>query len=171
MKEKRDSAKKDRTYDSEGYTRRAGCLCFKTDSEKEVLLVTSKGSPDKWIVPAGGVENGEQYDEAAVREALEEAGVRGSIARPLGMFQDDISRKRTMLYVLIVKEELEVWQDAAQGGRRRAWFSVHKAWDLLSHRPCQQSYLSKVIHSHSNSEPVKWSSWTLTKRPSHCPTV
>ncbi|XP_068749743.1 diphosphoinositol polyphosphate phosphohydrolase 1-like isoform X4 [Montipora capricornis] len=156
MKEKRDSAKKDRTYDSEGYTRRAGCLCFKTDSEKEVLLVTSKGSPDKWIVPAGGVENGEQYDEAAVREALEE---------------DDISRKRTMLYVLIVKEELEVWQDAAQGGRRRAWFSVHKAWDLLSHRPCQQSYLSKVIHSHSNSEPVKWSSWTLTKRPSHCPTV
>ncbi|XP_068749742.1 diphosphoinositol polyphosphate phosphohydrolase 1-like isoform X3 [Montipora capricornis] len=156
MKEKRDSAKKDRTYDSEGYTRRAGCLCFKTDSEKEVLLVTSKGSPDKWIVPAGGVENGEQYDEAAVREALEE---------------DDISRKRTMLYFLIVKEELEVWQDAAQGGRRRAWFSVHKAWDLLSHRPCQQSYLSKVIHSHSNSEPVKWSSWTLTKRPSHCPTV
>ena len=34
--------------------------------------MTSNGSPDKWIVPAGGVENGEQYDEAAVREALEE---------------------------------------------------------------------------------------------------
>ena len=38
----------------------------------QVLLVTSNGSPDKWIVPAGGVEFGEQYHEAALREALEE---------------------------------------------------------------------------------------------------
>jgi len=29
-------AKKDRTYDTEGYTKRAGCLCFKTDREEEV---------------------------------------------------------------------------------------------------------------------------------------
>ena len=36
MKERASSAKKDRTYDADGYTQRAGCLCFKTDSEKEV---------------------------------------------------------------------------------------------------------------------------------------
>ena len=35
MKERKRKAKKDRTYDSEGYTRRAGCLCFKTDREEE----------------------------------------------------------------------------------------------------------------------------------------
>lgn len=34
------SAKKDRTYDAEGYTRRAGCLCFKTDREEEVSGIT-----------------------------------------------------------------------------------------------------------------------------------
>ena len=36
MKERKRKVKKDRTYDSEGYTRRAGCLCFKTDREEEV---------------------------------------------------------------------------------------------------------------------------------------
>lgn len=30
-------------------------------------------------------------------------------------FQNDISKTRTMLYVLIVSDELEVWQDAVQG--------------------------------------------------------
>ena len=36
MKERASSAKKGRTYDADGYTQRAGCLCFKTDSEKKV---------------------------------------------------------------------------------------------------------------------------------------
>jgi hypothetical protein len=36
MKERKRIAKKDRTYDTEGYTRRAGCLCFKTDREEQV---------------------------------------------------------------------------------------------------------------------------------------
>jgi len=36
MKERKRKANKDRTYDAEGYTRRAGCLCFKTDREEEV---------------------------------------------------------------------------------------------------------------------------------------
>ena len=36
MKERASSAKKGRTYDADGYIQRAGCVCFKTDSEKEV---------------------------------------------------------------------------------------------------------------------------------------
>ena len=36
--------------------------------------MTSNRFPDKWIVPAGGVEAGEQYLDAAIREVLEEVG-------------------------------------------------------------------------------------------------
>ena len=39
MKEREDSEKKKRLYDAEGYTQRAGCLCFKTESEKEVCIL------------------------------------------------------------------------------------------------------------------------------------
>ena len=34
--------------------------------------MTSNRFPDKWIVPAGGVETGEQFQDAAIREVLEE---------------------------------------------------------------------------------------------------
>ena len=36
MTKRSRTAKKDRIYDAEGYTKRAGCLCFKTDREEEV---------------------------------------------------------------------------------------------------------------------------------------
>lgn len=117
--------------------------------------MTSNRFPDQWIVPAGGVEPGEQFRDAAVREVLEEAGVRGNIVRSLGMFQNDANKTRTMLYVLIVSEELETWQDAVHGGRRRGWFPVQEAWELLSHRPCQQSYLSNIINSKCKTEQLR----------------
>ena len=42
-------------------------FCF-----EQILLVTSNRYPDKWIVPAGGVEAGERFQDAAVREVFEE---------------------------------------------------------------------------------------------------
>ena len=47
-------------------------LFYFISSLKQVLLITSNSSPDQWIVPAGGVEAGEQYEAAANREILEE---------------------------------------------------------------------------------------------------
>ena len=42
-------------------------FCF-----EQILLVTSNRYPDKWIVPAGGVEAEERFQDAAVREVFEE---------------------------------------------------------------------------------------------------
>lgn len=39
----------------DGYRRRAACICVRSDSEAEVLLVTSSRRPELWIVPGGGV--------------------------------------------------------------------------------------------------------------------
>lgn len=61
-----------RTYDGEGFKRRAACLCFRNDKEDEVLLVSSSRHPDQWIVPGGGMEPEEEPCGAAVREVYEE---------------------------------------------------------------------------------------------------
>uniref|UniRef100_A0A8B9JQG0 Nudix (nucleoside diphosphate linked moiety X)-type motif 4a n=1 Tax=Astyanax mexicanus TaxID=7994 RepID=A0A8B9JQG0_ASTMX len=61
-----------RTYDGEGFKKRAACLCFKNDREDEVLLVSSSRHPDQWIVPGGGMEPEEEPCGAAVREVYEE---------------------------------------------------------------------------------------------------
>lgn len=50
-------------------------LCYReSDTGKEVLLITSRGT-GRWIVPKGWPMEGMTAEEAAVREAWEEAGV------------------------------------------------------------------------------------------------
>ncbi|XP_074167337.1 diphosphoinositol polyphosphate phosphohydrolase 1 isoform X2 [Sminthopsis crassicaudata] len=101
-----------RTYDGDGYKKRAACLCFRNEREEEVLLVSSSRHPDKWIVPGGGMEPEEEPGVAAVREVCEEAGVKGTLGRLVGIFENQERKHRTYVYVLIVTEVLEDWEDS-----------------------------------------------------------
>ncbi|XP_035013617.1 nudix (nucleoside diphosphate linked moiety X)-type motif 4a isoform X2 [Hippoglossus stenolepis] len=117
-----------RTYDGEGFKRRAACLCFRNDQEDEVLLVSSSRHPDQWIVPGGGMEPEEEPCGAAVREVYEEHN------------QD--RKHRTYVYTLIVTETLEAWEDSVNIGRKRKWFKVDEAIRVLqSHKPVHAEYL------------------------------
>ncbi|KAI5116654.1 hypothetical protein M0805_004916 [Coniferiporia weirii] len=51
-------------------------------STGKVLIVTSRKRPDNWVLPKGGWETSDGTLEAAAsREALEEAGVHGTITK------------------------------------------------------------------------------------------
>uniref|UniRef100_UPI00358E7EB7 diphosphoinositol polyphosphate phosphohydrolase 1 n=1 Tax=Myxine glutinosa TaxID=7769 RepID=UPI00358E7EB7 len=140
-----------RTYDTDGFVRRAACLCFRNASEQEVLLVSTKRCPDKWIVPGGGLEPTEEPGVAAVREVLEEAGVKGELGRMLGVFENQDRRHRTYVFVLIVTELLDHWEDSENLGRKREWFSVDDAISVLKRdKPVQASYLQKLKEGYAN---------------------
>lgn len=64
----------------------------------QILLVTSHRNPDRWVVPGGGIEPEEEPRIAAMREAMEEAGVRGQISRHHGVFE--VSSCQNMAYQL-----------------------------------------------------------------------
>ncbi|CAB1322995.1 unnamed protein product [Coregonus sp. 'balchen'] len=112
-----------RTYDGEGFKRRAACLCFKNEKEDEVLLVSSSRHPDQWI-----------------------AGVKGKLGRLLGVFEHNQDRKhRTYVYVLTVTETLEDWEDSVNIGRKRKWFKIDEAIRVLqSHKPVHAEYLRRL---------------------------
>nr|XP_057934275.1 diphosphoinositol polyphosphate phosphohydrolase NUDT4B [Doryrhamphus excisus] len=135
-----------RTYDGDGFKKRAACLCFKNEREEEVLLVSSSRHPDQWIVPGGGMEPEEEPCGAAVREVFEEAGVKGKLGRLLGVFEQNQDRKhRTYVYVLTVTETLEAWEDSVNIGRKREWFTVDEAIKVLqSHKPVHAEYLRRL---------------------------
>ncbi|XP_059539768.1 diphosphoinositol polyphosphate phosphohydrolase 2 isoform X7 [Myotis daubentonii] len=119
-----------RTYDREGFKKRAACLCFRSEQEDEVLLVSSSRYPDQWIVPGGGMEPEEEPGGAAVREVYEENQDR---------------KHRTYVYVLIVTEILEDWEDSVNIGRKREWFKVEDAIKVLQcHKPVHAEYLEKL---------------------------
>lgn len=106
--------KESRIYDEDGFRKRAAAICVKNHYENEVgflrqnnppvaimkflcfkvLLVSSSRTPDKWIVPGGGLEPDEGSFEAAEREVMEEAGVRGTYSRSLGQFEVRNSREK-----------------------------------------------------------------------------
>ncbi|KAK2918001.1 hypothetical protein Q8A73_004747 [Channa argus] len=138
-----------RTYDGEGFKRRAACLCFRNEQEDEVLLVSSSRHPDQWIVPGGGMEPEEEPCGAAVREVYEEAGVKGKLGRLLGIFEQNQDRKhRTYVYILIVTEMLEDWEDSVNIGRKRKWFMVDEAIRILqSHKPVHAEYLRRLTNT------------------------
>lgn len=143
VKEKPNST---RTYDEDGFRKRASCLCVRNDEEKEVLLVTSSRSPDRWVVPGGGLEPNEDPGGAAKREAMEEAGVRGQLGRCIGYFENPERKHRTSVYVLLVTEELDEWEDLKSMGRKRKWFTLEEAFSVLAlHRPAQCNYLKMLM--------------------------
>jgi phosphohistidine phosphatase len=90
------------------------------------LVTTSKGT--RWIVPKGSVEAGERPRHAASREAEEEGGLRGVIARKrLGSYRylNGDSRCRVDVYRMRVTDVLEHWLE--DSFRRRRWLGIGDA--------------------------------------------
>nr|XP_054105752.1 diphosphoinositol polyphosphate phosphohydrolase 3-beta-like [Callithrix jacchus] len=135
-----------RTCDPDGFKKRAACLCFRSEREDEVLLVSRSRYPDRWIVPGGGVEPEEEPGGAAVREVYEGAGVKGKLGRLLGVFEQNQDRKhRTYVCVLTVTELREDWEDSVNIGREREWFKVEDAIKVLQgHGRVHAEYLEKL---------------------------
>uniref|UniRef100_A0A3B3XGG6 diphosphoinositol-polyphosphate diphosphatase n=1 Tax=Poecilia mexicana TaxID=48701 RepID=A0A3B3XGG6_9TELE len=132
-----------RTYDGEGFKKRAACLCFKNEREEEVLLVSSSRHPDQWIVPGGGMEPEEEPWGAAVREVFEEAGVKGKLGRLLGVFEVSCFYIRKTNDKIILPTYLCPLSPSA--GRKREWFTVDEAIKVLqSHKPVHAEYLRRL---------------------------
>lgn len=105
----------------------AGCLPVRgRRSSIEILLVTSRYTSE-WIAPKGTIEVGESPEATALREAEEEAGVRGQIVGYLGRFEYPRGGQAAAVevYELQVLEELEHWPECLQ--RRRRWFGLAEA--------------------------------------------
>lgn len=149
VKEKPNST---RIYDKDGYRRRAACICVRSEAEAEVLLVTSSRRPELWIVPGGGVEPNEESSLTATREVLEEAGVIGQLGRCLGIFENSEHMHRTEVFVMVVTQELDEWEDSKTIGRKRQWFTIEEALTQLAlHKPTQRHYLQQLRNSKNNS--------------------
>ncbi|KAI3811782.1 hypothetical protein L1987_21513 [Smallanthus sonchifolius] len=143
----------------------AGCIPYRfrcsegsngNKSEKivEVLMINSTSGPGL-LFPKGGWENDETVEEAAAREALEEAGVRGELMHFLGHYhfksktlQDEFSpegRCRAAMFALLVKEELTSWPE--QSRRVRTWVTIPEAVQC-----CRHSWIREALENGFN----KW---------------
>lgn len=102
------------------------------------LVRTRKGG--RWVFPKGHIEKGEEPWIAAQREALEEAGVRGSIeSEPFTVFPHEkhaADGSRIELTVAAYLLHVESESDLPEPGRDPTWFPPDQAkHKLAENRP------------------------------------
>ena len=107
----------------------------------EVALIT-RSSGRGWIVPKGSVDHGEQPREAAIREAEEEAGLLGVVARrPIGHYRhlNGNGLCRVDVFPMRVTDVLDHWLE--DGLRRRRWMGIVDA------AACLRAELRKFVRA------------------------
>jgi 8-oxo-dGTP pyrophosphatase MutT (NUDIX family) len=98
-------------------------------AEPRILLVTARRNPDNWIFPKGHVEPGERLQEAAAREALEEAGVDAKVTGPAGSLSFDLgSDTYRVHYFVLTTTDLGEERE----GRRFRWCRYKQALRRLT---------------------------------------
>lgn len=108
----------------------AGAVVFRKDGEEpQVLLVTSRRNPSHWIFPKGHVDPGETLEEAALREAYEEAGVDGAIVGSAAAVSFEVDGRRYRVHYFPVAAYTDGWP---REGRKLRWCSRGDALTRLA---------------------------------------
>lgn len=124
----------DTRYDTDGTRYQCVSVPFRLTQENkvEILMITSRGKGD-YIFPGGGWETAESAADAARREAFEEAGIRGSVAKQIVTDQhytsDKGNKSRLWGFLLAVDKLEDEWPESE---RRRKWMSIDEAERALS---------------------------------------
>jgi 8-oxo-dGTP diphosphatase len=127
---------------------RAGCILI--EDNKLALIERQRGSRHYFSFPGGGVDKGETYEEAAVREMQEELGLQVRVIRRIA----DVTFNGRQQYYFLVEtiggefgsgsgEEYGEF-DPAYGTYKPLWISVEELLDhnVLPHKLAQLVFRS-----------------------------
>ncbi|KAL3657131.1 hypothetical protein V7S43_017925 [Phytophthora oleae] len=114
------------------------------DGGGDVLLISSS-NPKKndWLLPKGGWDKGEDIQNAALREVVEEGGVNAKLLHSLGDFKFKEGEKAYTYYAYKMKAGT-VYDDWAESVRYRLWVSYEDALKLLAKRPQMVNVVKKA---------------------------
>lgn len=120
----------------------AGAIVVRgSGSDRQILMVTNKNG-DRWIFPKGNIKKTETAEEAAQREAEEEAGVRGRLLAYVGatVSEDDDKGVRVNYFLLRAVAR----PGEAEDGRDRRWCTPDQTLALLA-SPALRELMEKAL--------------------------
>lgn len=111
-------------------TEQAGAIVVSVRGGVEhVLLVTAKRNPSHWVFPKGHIEPGETLEQTALREAEEEAGVRGRIVASAGEMTFSFQSESFLVHYFVVASNDE---GRPEKGRQLQWCTYDEALRQLT---------------------------------------
>lgn len=114
-----------------------GALVYRYQSANlEILLITSRGT-GRWIIPKGWVMPDRSLAQAALREAYEEAGVRGVVeVKAIGSYEYrkyDLPEEKNLFIVdvfpVLFSHQEKKWPEKKQ--RQYEWVSIEEACERV----------------------------------------
>lgn len=116
---------------------------------KIAMVKHERSTSSFWTLPGGGVEEGEELEEAAIREAKEEVNLKITIIRPL--FSTEYTKGTEYCFLAIPSEECELklgcdpeFSDDDQILKEAAWIDVSCV--------CEDKQVSKVLEALTDEE-------------------
>lgn len=112
----------------------------------EFCLITSRRS-GTWGFPKGMIDPGETIADAALKEALEEAGLQGKVVgKPLGKYTYNKHGMALCVtsFLMEVEKTLDEWPESSS--RERRWVTAREARKLLT-RPNLRSLLDAAVEA------------------------
>lgn len=133
-------------YNTHGERLVAGIVPLSEDLNYVLLIQSTRRKG--WVLPKGGWESDETCEQAASREAWEEAGITVQIDYTLGTIDEKRPNKAAAkdravyyFYQATVLEQYDTWPEAHK--RERKWFTYSQAMEQLSSRPELQEAIEK----------------------------
>jgi 8-oxo-dGTP diphosphatase len=129
----------------------SGGVVIDTSGMVDRVLVVHRATYDDWSLPKGHVDTGEDIAAAALREVLEETGVRASIVRSAGTTEHDVpfeSRsaiKRVHWFVMHPTDDFDPSSRAPDAEvDRAAWWTTTTALGGLTYAT-ERKLLAQVV--------------------------
>ena len=92
-----------------------GVVVRSVDGQLEYLLVEASDRRGMWLLPKGHIEAGETPEAAAVREVMEEAGVRAVIVGRAGESEYQVDGKAIRVVFYLMQYQGDVSRDEQRG--------------------------------------------------------
>jgi diphosphoinositol-polyphosphate diphosphatase len=111
-----------------GLSKQAGTIPFRVvDDVVMICLVSSRKRKKKFVLPKGSVRSMEKAGHAAMRETVEEAGLKGSISRKAIKIKAKSAKPKITVnsirfFPMLVKDIMEKWPEGKY--RKRIWVDV-----------------------------------------------
>ncbi|KAL7308227.1 hypothetical protein PS15m_012108 [Mucor circinelloides] len=135
--------------DSNNIRQVAGCIPLDMQNHR-VLLISSRKNKNAWVLPKGGWEQDETQEHAATRETWEEAGIKGTITRQLGVFEERTNKKRHLkahhwIFEMRIDEVAKKFPEKKK--RERRWFTFQEALVATQdHRYIQEAIMQSSLN-------------------------
>jgi phosphohistidine phosphatase len=122
----------------EHHYRQSGVIPYRKRRGRLELLMVTSTNRKRWVIPKGVKELHLSPRKSAIKEAMEEAGIRGKVPRSaIGNYR---YRKwggicTVQVFVMQVREVLNDWEEDF---REREWFSHREALRRVEEKELQQ---------------------------------